>query len=83
MHSIKLLRHWHKSTSTEVSEGDWVQITDLTKMPLNELNCSYIIKKIDTERLEVVVKPNLLNNLDTFAIKHSDLTDNYSFFQEL
>jgi len=83
MSNVKLLRHWHLSTSTEVKEGDWVQISDITTQLVNENNCSYIIKKIDSERLEVVVRPNLRDNDATIAINRNNLTKNYSFFREI
>jgi hypothetical protein len=84
MKDIRLLKLWvgpARATSTEVKEQDWIFLSSFMKTP-PEANREYLIVKIDVERLEVVLKPNLRDATieDYIVVSRNDMAPEYAFF---
>ena len=87
MKDIRLLKLWEgpaRTTSTEVKEGDWVYPSSIMKNPPETMR-DYLIVKIDTNRLEVVLKPNLLGATPEsyIVVGRNDMTTEYAFFNRI
>lgn len=83
MKNVKLLRLWHNSTVTEVTTGQDVKLASFVRVPVTDDNCNYIIDKIDTERLEVTLRLNLLGKHELYVVSRNDLAAEYAFFAQI
>ena len=87
MKEIRLLKLWEglaRATSTEVKKGDWVFLTSIMSNHPTDSR-EFIVVKIDTDRLEVVLMPNLSTATpeDYIVVGRNDLTPEYAFFNRI
>ena len=87
MKEIRLLKLWEglaRATSTEVKKGDWVFLTSIMSNPPADSR-EFIVVRIDADRLEVVLMPNLSTATpeDYIVVDRNDLTPEYAFFNRI